>query len=391
MNILFCHDGPVNCDVNNRYYSFGFNDKLFRRYEEIFGNVKIITRVEKGKPADAYVEFDKLSTEKYPVVEYPNFLTLRGLFASKRESTKILEKEISKCDALVIRLPSFLGKKCVKLAKKYNKPFLVEVVGCPWDSLRNHGLSGKILAPYMCLATKAHVKKASDVLYVTNEFLQRRYPTKGRQIGCSDVELQHTDKEATCDPAERKTDPKKLVLGTVGKIDLKYKGHATVIKAMKILKAKGYDFRYEIVGPGDKSELERCAEENGVADHVVFVGAMGHDKIFEWLDTIDVYIQPSLTEGLPRALIEAMSTARPCVSSNAGGMPELLDKKYVFKKGNAPQLAEILLKASENGLLMQGERNKEFTKQYAPEVIKEKRTAFYQEFQKRVARHLQND
>ena len=391
MNILFCHDGPVNCDANERYYSIGFNDKLLDRYATVFGNVGIVTRVDRTNTLSTYTETDKLTVDKYRVIEYPNYLTLRGIFANKRNSTKQLENEISKCDALIIRLPSFLGSKCVKIAKKYQKPFLIELVGCPWDSLRNHGLTGKLLAPYMCLMTKHQVKKASDVLYVTNEFLQRRYPTQGHQIGCSDVELQHDNQNTLCCKSEHTRNEKKLILGTVGKIDLKYKGHATVIKAIKKMKDNGYDVQYQIVGPGDKSYLENCAITNNVIDNVVFTGAMSHDQIFEWLKTIDIYIQPSLTEGMPRALIEAMSKGCPCVASNAGGMPELLDKKFIFPKGNTDQLVKILINASNNGLFTQGVRNKEFTKQFSPDVINEKRMAFYHEFQNNIMRRLQNE
>ncbi len=391
MNILFCHDGPVNCDANERYYSIGFNDKLLDRYAAVFGNVGIVTRVDRTNTLSTYTETDKLTVDKYRVIECPNYLTLRGIFANKRNSTKQLENEISKCDALIIRLPSFLGSKCVKIAKKYQKPFLIELVGCPWDSLRNHGLSGKLLAPYMCLMTKHQVKKASDVLYVTNEFLQRRYPTQGRQIGCSDVELLRSSQETLCNKSEHSSTEKILIIGTVGKIDLKYKGHATVIKAIKTLKALGYNAQYQIVGPGDKSYLENCAIKNDVIDDVVFTGSMGHDKIFEWLDTIDIYIQPSLTEGMPRALIEAMSRGCPCVASNAGGMPELLEKKFIFPKGNVKQLTKILLNASQNGLFTQGARNQEFTNQFSPDVIQEKRSAFYQGFHDYVMRRLQNE
>ena len=157
------------------------------------------------------------------------------------------------------------------------------------------------------------------------------------------------------------------------------------------MKNNGYDVQYQIVGPGDKSYLENCAITNNVIDNVVFTGAMGHDQIFEWLETIDIYIQPSLTEGMPRALIEAMSKGCPCVASNAGGMPELLDKKFIFPKGNTDQLVKILINASNNGLFTQGARNKEFTGQFSPDVINEKRMAFYHEFQNNVMRRLQNE
>ena len=269
MNILFCHDGPINCDKNGRYYSIAFNDNLLNRYSAIFENVGIVTRVNRSKALPAYTENHKLTTDKYRVVEYPNFLTLRGVFANKRKSTKKLEEEISKCDALIIRLPSFLGSKCIKIAKKYNKPYLIELVGCPWDSLRNHGLTGKMLALYMFLTTKRQVRKASNVLYVTNEFLQRRYPTKGKQVCCSDVELQHSNQENPCQKSVISGNEKKLIIGTLGVIDVKYKGQSTVIRAIKKMRKLGYDIEYQIVGPGDKSYLENCAKKLGDRKSVV--------------------------------------------------------------------------------------------------------------------------
>ena len=109
------------------------------------------------------------------------------------------------------------------------------------------------------------MKKATDVLYVTNEFLQRRYPTDGRQMGCSDVELQSDDESFCYTKLEGNAfRNKKMVLGTIGKIDLKYKGHSTVIDAVKKMRSLGYDVQYNIVGPGDKTNLENYARENNL-------------------------------------------------------------------------------------------------------------------------------
>lgn len=380
MNIIFCHDGPVNCDENNRFSSIGFNDKLFPRYERIFGKIDFITRIERSK--NEYSEADKLSIDRFRVIEYPNYLTIKGLFANKSASNQVLEDEIRKCDGLIIRLPSFLGNRCVKIARKFNKPYLIELVGCPWDALRTHGLSGKVLAPYMYLRTRLIVKKASHVLYVTNEFLQNRYPTHGYSVGCSDVELQNGNDNVVS--KRKKTDPKNIVIGTVGKIDLRYKGHATVIEAIKLLKKDGYQVQYQIVGPGDNTYLKTIAQQNGVEEDVLFTGSMGHDDIFTWLNNIDLYIQPSLTEGMPRALIEAMSKGCPCIASNAGGMPELLDNAFIFKKGSSKQLVSIIENAEANGLYNQCKRNIQFTNKFLPDVVKETRNQFYEAFRSSV-------
>lgn len=73
--------------------------------------------------------------------------------------------------------------------------------------------------------------------------------------------------------------------------------------------------------------------ENGVADRVVFKGQMKHQQVLEWIDSLDIYIQPSMQEGLPRALIEAMSRACPAIGSSTGGIPELLPSDAILKEG----------------------------------------------------------
>jgi len=63
------------------------------------------------------------------------------------------------------------------------------------------------------------------------------------------------------------------------------------------------------------------------------------------LDDVDIYIQPSRQEGLPRALIEAMSRGCPAVGSTAGGIPELLSPECLHQPGDHARLAELVERA----------------------------------------------
>ena len=71
-------------------------------------------------------------------------------------------------------------------------------------------------------------------------------------------------------------------------------------------------------------------------------GPIPHGKIFDWYDTLDVYIHPSFTEGLGRSIIEAMSRALPVTCSDAGGIPELASGDMLFKAGNVGQICEAI-------------------------------------------------
>src|SRR5699024_9377130 len=109
----------------------------------------------------------------------------------------------------------------------------------------------------------------------------------------------------------KQSDSKRLVIGTLAAIDAPYKGQDDVIKAVHELKKEGVDVLYKIVGEGDPSRLEKIIAQNGVKNSVDIVGKMKHEKVFDFLKDIDLYIQPSKQEGLPRALVEAMSKACP--------------------------------------------------------------------------------
>jgi glycosyltransferase involved in cell wall biosynthesis len=93
------------------------------------------------------------------------------------------------------------------------------------------------------------------------------------------------------------------------------------------------------------------------------------------LDEIDIYIQPSRQEGLPRSLIEAMSRGCLCIGSEAGGIPELLESQYIHKTGSGKSLFNRIDEHLHNAYLC--ERNIEAAKQYDSKLINSKRNSFF--------------
>src|SRR5699024_4129738 len=104
----------------------------------------------------------------------------------------------------------------------------------------------------------------------------------------------------------------------------------------------------------------------------------------EWIDHLDLYIQPSRTEGLPRGLIEAMNRGCPAIGSRAGGIPELLETTVIHEPGDYKKLAfliEFLIK-NQKFYQKQSQRNIEQAKNYTSLYLKEKRYNFWKEFKK---------
>lgn len=301
---------------------------------------------------------------------------------------ELADAEIQNADAVVCKSAS-AAAFAASYAKKYRKPYMIEVVGCAWDSLWNHSLKGKALAVPTYLSLRSVVRDAPFVLYVTDKFLQQRYPTRGKSAGISDVELQPADDAVLERRLEKiRNHTGKIRLGTAGALHVAYKGQQYVIEALAKLKTQGReDFEYHLAGGGDHTRLSELAERLGVANQVVFDGTLPHEEMFAWLDALDVYLQPSTVEGMPRALIEALSRGLPALGSRVGGIPELLEETAVFSAGAADQIAQLLAEMSGEDMSRMAERNFECAKRFQKEELERKRNAFYSAFAEEVRRN----
>ena len=128
-----------------------------------------------------------------------------------------------------------------------------------------------------------------------------------------------------------------------------------------------------MIGGGNKERLENLAKRLNVSELVHFEGIVPHSQIFEKLDEMHMYIQPSLQEGLPRSVVEAMSRGLLCICANTAAMPEMVEPKYIVKRKSVDDIVEVLKKITVDELKSQAKRNFEEAKKYEDEVLKKKR------------------
>jgi len=376
MKGLFCYDGPINCDEQGNYFGTVLNNSVFRRYFIVVDSLDVAIRVEKQEQNS---KASQITLDNLNIIPMPNVSSAKGMF-NTQEATHVLKQNMEKADILFIRLPSFIGNIAIKLAKKLNKPYIVEMVGCPWDSLWNHSMKGKIIAPYMWHTTRQNLRESKYTIYVTNEFLQNRYPTNGEYVNCSNVELPETEDSVLDGRIEKIQTPKdKIIIGTAAALNVRYKGQQYIIEAISKLKREGIKCEYQLVGWGDSSYLKEKAKQFEVEDCIKFVGTLPHKEVFSWIDNIDIYAQPSRQEGLPRALIEAMSRGCPAIGAKSGGIPELLEKDYVFsnKKTNIDEICSIIRNYNKEKMIKQSKRNFMEAKQYNKELIQQRRKSLF--------------
>src|SRR5690606_3194138 len=119
----------------------------------------------------------------------PNFKSIRRFIWNFRKAKAQIRKVVQEHDIIVTRLPSATGKIAAEVSLELRKPILAEFVACTFDAYWNYGWKGKLIAHYKMWQQRRLVKRLPYIVYVTERFLQERYPSSAKQISCSNVEL----------------------------------------------------------------------------------------------------------------------------------------------------------------------------------------------------------
>ena len=164
-----------------------------------------------------------------------------------------------------------------------------------------------------------------------------------------------------------------------------------VVQALSELKKNGHcNYVYHMVGEGDQSYIKDVAKKGAVLDQIVFHGAVSHEGVMRLLrEDADIYIQPSLQEGLPRAVIEAMSQGLPCITSDVAGIPELMERGFMFDRSkNIPkQIAHLLRMMTPENSTEQAKRNFVVAQDYENDILTKRRTDFLRRFAGYIKQH----
>jgi len=386
LKLLFVHDHYFRCR-EGLYYSDNLTYFVFQRYLPHFDHLTVFARLSE-KTADPDTQ-SRACGEKVDFLFGPNISSFPAQFGGRQKEQARMKQVIKEHDAVVARLPSEYGLMAAALARRMNRPCLLEAVACPWDALWNYGgLQAKLYAPVLMYRMRRAVSKGKFVSYVSRNFLQKRYPpnTSAMTVSVSNVEIPKVDMLVLEKRINKiNSSGAKKVLGLIGSFKNKYKGVHTAIEALGSVNRIFSDWEFRILGSGDRTPYIELARQMGVEDKVVFDGTLpGGEAVFQWLDKVDIYVQPSFQEGVPRALIEAMSRGCPAIGSSAGGIPELLDPDTTFAPGDYRGLAIIL----ERGLkdktwqLKQARRNFETSKNYSKSVLDARRSEFMEIFKR---------
>lgn len=342
MKLLFVHDHRF-LEVEGFVFSNQFPSPVLQRYLTVFDQMTVVGRKNLGESASD-VGLPLATAPNVHFALQSNISSLRSFLGGRSSVKQELRRLICEHDRIIVRLPSELGLLAASIARAMGRGYAVELVGDPWEALWFHGsFLGKIYAPILARRTRSSIQRSSAVSYVTASYLQGMYPPRG---GSYVVQLSNVSISSVSLPRvgeDFKGQTGRVRIGIIGSFRTRYKGIHTAIEAVSLLRQRGVDAELRVLGSGDLERYEGLAMKRGVSDRVFFDGTLPSGSAVEsWLDNLDIYAQPSLTEGLPRALIEAMSRGLPAVASNVGGIPELLGDSYLFEPGNGRALADRL-------------------------------------------------
>ena len=387
MKALFVHDHPF-LNVDDEIYSPGrFTAKTWARYLDT-GLIDSLTVVSRGVKLETMRE--GLVKSGVPKVHFDPVYEVKGGIDYYLKAGLIkdrLRKHIKQVDVVIIRAPSAFGTYAYNICQQLNKPYITEVVGCTWDSNWNYGsLLGKLRAPLSFIKNKSVVKNSIANLYVTEHFLQGRYPTNATiTTHASNVHIPDPDDSVLEPHINRLSSVKSdhvFKLGILANIAVKYKGYNVAIEALRKLKERRPDLRFQflVAGGGSPEYINGLIKKYDMANEVKLLGQLASgDEVFNYLDDLDIFLQPSLTEGLPRSVIEAMSRGCPVLASSAGGIPELLNKQFLHKPGDAEKLSFDIEKliADKELRVKAAKQNFERSKDYTDSVLSQRRLDFY--------------
>ncbi len=345
-----------------------------------FDGVKVVARVvDVGEPRGGSRRSDGPGVTFRPVPDYRGPIGHLRRFGAIRRAVL---GAIGPRDAVLLRVCSPLSMHADAIFRRSGRPYGVWVVADPFDAFA----PGSIRLPFREVFRRRFTDQvrrqcagASAAAYVTESALQERYPPAPgvEPSGVSDIELPDS---AFVDRPRTFPDGNRRSLVFVGTLARLYKAPDVLIEAVGLGVRRGLDLRLTVMGDGaHRAELRRRSEALGLADRVEFLGHVpAGGAVIAELDRADLFVLPSRQEGLPRAMVEAMARALPCVGSTVGGIPELLEAGDLVPPGDADALARKIgeIAVDPGRLAAMSARNRSRAGAFRRDLLLERQAAF---------------
>lgn len=363
-------------------YSYSF----FQRYLSTFDDIRVVARVKPVDKLDGkYQRVDGDYVEVYGIPFYQGPIQLLKRYLVIQKSLMNID---AGCDAALFRMPEQTCQMAYRHMRKC-LPFACEVVYDPSDDLKQS--KSNFLLYLLHLRISYNLReiclRANGVSYVTEHTIQENFPCYAQLHGetkdhfTSAYSTITLSDESFTGPRVFKKDRKFTLALCDAAMNSERKGERIFIHAIQRIRAKGYDVAGIIIGDGSmRPSFEQLAQELGIADSITFTGLVANaDEVRGYMKEADLFVLPTQAEGLPRGILEAMALGMPVLSTPVGGIPEILERKYLFTPtdidGLTAKICELINDTSE--LEAMSIANYSRAKEFSAAILQNKRNEFY--------------
>jgi phosphatidyl-myo-inositol dimannoside synthase len=358
---------------------FCFDRAFFDDYAAVFDQVRVAARVDRRTAAHGMHRADGAG------VAFVDLASVQGaawVLAPWRRYCRPLADAVDWADAVCVRIPGVAGWHAARLARGRGKPLMFELVGDPLAAGAGsvaHRIGGVI----QYWRARRIVRWSGVGSYASRAHLQRRYPAAAGAVTAA-ISSIRLPPSAFRPPRTAPARPDQLRLVLVGSF-LPVKNHATLLRALALARREGLRLSLSLVGDGPlRPAIEDQIAVLGLEAEVRLTGhLLGRSRVEAELDSADLFVIPSWSEGLPRAAIEAMARGLPVIGSAVPGIRELLPPEHLFDPRRSEQIAGLIKRLRiEADYRRSAEQCVRIGKEFASDVISPQRQGSYRHFRK---------
>lgn len=364
-----------------------FDYAFYSRYLDVFENVYTIARITE---TESIPDTAKLASgEGVHFLSIPETRGPKEYLYERKRIIELVRRYVKDFQCAIFRISESTAHLACKEYMKTGKGFAVEIIVDPWEFF-SPGTVKSVARPIVRLLWTFEMKRAcfraKGVAYVTEEYLQKRYPCKAMS-GMNEYFMSHyssveiPDDSVSVPRIYRKKD--KHILVHVSNAFTGYgKGQKETMKVVREVLLQGHDVEAWFVGDGPLSgEFKKYAVSLNVGDKCKFLGRLPDSMaVRNVLKEADLMVFPTRGEGLPRAILEAMAEGLPVISTPVCGIPEIIERDMLFKptdiKGMSDKICELIDNLQEMERI--SAQNVQKAYQYRKSKLQKARKEFYQ-------------
>lgn len=345
MKLLVVTDHRFQGSPEGVFDTYCFDRAFFEDYRRVFEEVVVAARVGR---TGVSVGARRADGDGVSFMGLPDLRGSQWVLKARSMIRGELLSQIRSADAVCLRIPSFSGVHAFALSQRAGKPVMFELLGDPSATLglREYGFAKWAFGQLQVAQTRRIVRAAVAGSYVSYRHLQERFPAGPQTVrdSISSIRLDPAELRSARSYSSGESAVKLVLVASLVPV----KCHAMLLQSVAQARSAGAALELHLIGDGElRPELERLTQALELLEVVRFHGHLSErERLREVLDSSDLFVMTSASEGMPRAMIEAMARGLPALGTAVGGIAELLPREQLVAAGDCSALAERLVQVS---------------------------------------------